>query len=312
MTRSDPPHQVRHHITNQNTTVTEVLSQHFGLTPAQIAMVFHFGAIYQNKKRILEDRPLETGEYLRVHLKPKRFAVDEINWKECVVHEHEEFILVDKPPGIPTIASVDNRIENVLHQMREATHLNLLVTQRIDVPVGGLVVFAKTGRFQEWFNKALSEHKVDKFYKALVQKPISSGRKTHFMEPSDRAPKTLGAEEKTGWLKCELTTHTCDKFAYLSPTMEAEAMAPAEKLYELTLQLHTGRTHQIRAQLSYLGSPILGDKAYGSDYAFPYATLTREHIGLACVKIRFRKGYEFEFELLPYWRRRSHQKTLTL
>ena len=293
MKRSDPPHDVRHHITNQDTTVTEVLRDHFALSPEQIAQAYLFGALYQNKKRILEDKPLAAGEYLRVHLKPKRFAVGEVDWKARVAFEHEEFIIVDKPPGIPTIASVDNRIENVLHQMREATGLPLLVTQRLDVPVGGLVVFGKTGRFQEWFNRALSEHKVDKYYRAIVQGPLSSGRKTHFMEVSERAPKVIGAEEKEGWQKCELTAHVCEKFFFAGSE---------EKIYELLIQLHTGRTHQIRAQLAFLGLPILGDTLYKSDKEFPLSTPTREHIGLACSRVKFRKGYEIDFELPPYWR----------
>ncbi len=294
MKPSELPHQVRHHITNIATTVNEVLKTHFSLSEDEIARLFLFGALYQNKKRILEDRPLEKGEYLRVHLKPKRFPVHEINWNERSVFENREFLIVDKPPGIPMIPTVDNRIENVLQQMREATDQNLLVTQRIDVPVGGLCVLAKTGRFQEWFNRYLAERKVDKYYRALVQNPMTSGRKVHYMEPSDRAPKVVCAEEKPEWQKCELTVNLCEKFSF--PGSE-------EKLYEILLQLHTGRTHQIRTQLSFLKSPILGDRMYGSPTPFPTGESAREQIGLACVKLAFKKGSDnYAWELAPHWR----------
>jgi len=296
-----PPagHQVRHFVAGEDTTVAKALEQHFQLSKEAIAQLFLFGALYQDKKRILEDRPLPKGAYLRIHLKSKRFPVETIDWKSRIVTDHPEFLLVDKPAGFPTIPTVDNRIENTLQQMRNATGLDLKVTQRIDAPVGGLVVFAKTPRFQEWFNRALMEHKVEKWYRALVQKPQTSGRKTHYMEPSERAPKVISNEEKPDWLKCELTVNACEK----AFDETAGPVSPEDKRYEVLLQLHTGRTHQIRAQLSYLGSPIVGDRMYGSKLDLPLAPSPVERIALACVRLKFRKGEEFEMELSPYWKR---------
>jgi len=293
-----PPHQVRHHITNEFTSVSKVLKKHFGLDDDQVAQLFHFGAIYSDKRRVYEDQALELGAYLRIHLKPKRFPVEEIDWKSCVAHETDEFVIVDKPPGIPTIPTVDNCVENVLYQMRKAIDFPLLVTQRIDIPVGGIVVFGKTPRFQEWFNRALAEHRVEKWYRAFVEKPMTSGRKTHYMEPSERAPRVVGDEEKPGWLKCELTINTCTKMF----DSENPELKPEDKRYEILLQLHTGRTHQIRTQLSFLGNPIVGDKLYGSTKQLDLPVCQRERIGLACVRIKFQKGEPFEKELAPFWR----------
>ena len=100
--------------------------------------------------------------------------------------------------------------------------------------------------------------------------------------------------EHPEWQKCELTVNLCEKFSF--PGSE-------EKLYEILLQLHTGRTHQIRTQLSFLKSPILGDRLYGSLIPFPAGESLREQIGLACVKLAFKKGSDdYVWELAPHWR----------
>jgi len=241
--------RISHHVTSEDTTVSRCLEHHFRLQPDQINDLLKLGAIYSNKRRILEDRALPKGTYLRLHLQPKRFRVQQIDWKSRVVHENKEFMVVNKPSCVPVHASLDNQEENVLTQMRKATGLNLLVTQRLDIPVSGLLVFAKTPEFQRRYNTWLSEKKIHKVYEALTAKAPTAGFHVHYMEQSERSPKKVVAEEKPKWLRCELTI---------------ESVTETEKGFVSRLYLHTGRTHQIRAQLGAMGCSILGDALYGS------------------------------------------------
>ncbi len=259
------------------------MSRHFGLSAEDGRRLLEFGAVYQNKQRVDSDRLLPPGTYIRVHPNPKRFPVDKIDWNAVIVHRDEEFIVANKPPGIPVHPTVDNQIENVLHQLRRAHQTPLFITQRLDVEVGGLIVYARTVSFQKRFNKFLVERRVQKRYRALVEKPPALGRLVHYMEPSERSPRVVSAEAKSGWQECAL---------------RLESSRPWNGAYEIEIELETGRTHQIRVQLAAIGCPILGDKMYGSTAQYRY-----RGIGLFSAEVSF-PGPErkvWKFQVAPPW-----------
>lgn len=257
-----------HHIASEPTTALSVLQAHLRLDATRAASLLGIGAVYVNKKRVFSDAPLKAGDYLRAHMSPKRFPVAGIDWKSRVLAQAEDFVVVDKPAGIPVHATLDNLTENVLHQMRVALGEELLVTQRLDVPVSGAMVFARTLDFQRKFNRWLGERKVSKEYRALVAGAPAPGKLVHWMTPEERAPRALSAEEKPGWLRCELVVKAVHPF-----------LAPRGREWsQVEIVLLTGRTHQIRAQLAFVGHPIVGDDLYGSRETFKLAV---KHKGIA-------------------------------
>ena len=269
--------RIWHHVTAADTRVSHVLSQHFKMAPDQVSDLLRLGAVYSDKRRIFEDRSLAKGTYLRLHLKPKRFAVSGIDWKARIVHRDRDFVVVNKPAGIPVHASLDNAVENVLECLREVTGETLLVTGRLDTPVAGLVVFARNSGFQKRFNQMLADRQIEKRYRALTETPPPLGRHVHFMEPSERAPRRVSSEKKDGWLLCELEVCAVGK--------------------DVEVLLLTGRTHQIRAQLGALRCPILGDKLYGSRESYG-----PERIALFSAEVAWKMGSEsYRFTAQPLW-----------
>jgi len=236
-------------------TLVTCLVRHFRETPARAAELIALGAVYNNGERVEKDAPVAPGDHLQVYLSPVRFPVGGIDWPSTIVEESDDFLVVSKPAGVPVHATADNLQDNLLFCLRAATGKTLLITQRLDTPVAGLVVLAKTPTFQRHFNRLLAESKVEKRYRALTVKTVAPGSYTHYLEPSEKAPRSISAEEKKGWLRAEISV--------LSARTVHLPVSP-RPFVDIEVRLRTGRTHQIRAQLGKLGAPIVGDKLYGS------------------------------------------------
>lgn len=246
---------VKHIISQQSglerQLMSDVLLGNTDLDLSQIKNLLNLGAIYLNGQRLQEDFSVSDGAYLRVHTKPRRFPPNDGLWHERIIFENAHFIIVNKISGLPVHASVDNIRENVQAYLEETLKHPVFLTHRLDVPTRGLIVYGKTAEFQTAFNKMLIARELKKIYRARVSTPPTLGLLTHYMEPSPRAPKKVDRVEHPGWQNCVLEV--------LSATLLADGT------YEVKIHLHTGRTHQIRAQLGFEKCPIIGDHAYGAE-----------------------------------------------
>lgn len=126
------------------------------------------------------------------------------------------------------------------------------LVHRIDRPVSGTVVFAKTSKALTRMNELVKRRDFHKVYWAIVEgRPAEpEGHLIHYLLRNEKINKSiLSDEEKEGWKRSEL---------------EYRVMAISERYSVLEVNLLTGRHHQIRAQLSAIGCPIKGDLKYGA------------------------------------------------
>ena len=175
-----------------------------------------------------------------------------------ILYEDNHIIIINKAPGeivqgdktgdIPLVESLKAYIKE-----RDAKPGNVFlgVVHRLDRPVGGAVIFAKTSKALARLNEMLRKGEIHKTYWALTrnQPPKEEDTLTHYITTSEKFNKSyVSATPKNG-----------SKEARLKYVLKAVG----KSLYLIEIELLTGRKHQIRAQLSAIGSPIRGDLKYG-------------------------------------------------
>jgi 23S rRNA pseudouridine1911/1915/1917 synthase len=270
---------VKHFYNQKSGLISEILFDSLNLNSIDSTNLLKLGAVYINNQRQTLDTPVQENKLFRVHTKPRRHNCN-YDWNSLIVFENQDFVIINKPSGIPSHPSVDNIIENSLTQVSLARKIKLLITHRLDTLTAGLIVYAKTEAFVKSFNIQMQDRTIDKKYVALVETTQTITPKLiHYMEPSARAPKKVSESFTEGWAFCELEILSQKKLS--------------ADLSWIKINLLTGRTHQIRSQLGQIGAPVLGDTLYGAKLNFkPNA------IALRSCQLEFNWGSQrIQFEL---------------
>lgn len=182
-----------------------------------------------------------------------------------VLYEDNHIIVVNKQSGeiVQGDKTGDTPLSDIVkaylkEKYNKPGNVFLGVVHRLDRPVSGIVLFAKTSKALPRLNKLFAGHeKVRKTYWAIVgnKPPQESGTLTHW----------LTRNEKSNTAKAYDREMPNSKKAVL----DYQLIAASERYYLLQIQLHTGRHHQIRCQLAKIGCPIKGDLKYGSPRSNP-------------------------------------------
>lgn len=231
-----------------------------------------YGSLYVDGVRQTKDGELKTDQILRLHTRRKSYFDAHADLRPRIVLEREGFLILDKPAGLPTHPTLDNYLENAQILLSRAMGKPIYVTHRLDVATQGLLILAKTPEMQRGFNRLFSKGKVNKFYRALTERPVPIGTHTHFIDPNGRLPREVSIEPREGWWECRL---------------EVQGIERTSEGFLHDVKLLTGKTHQIRSQFAHLGAPLLGDTLYGAPRPCPGGA-----IGLECRTLEFSLGPE--------------------
>jgi 23S rRNA pseudouridine1911/1915/1917 synthase len=215
------------------------------------------GKVPKGKDRVI------GGEQVELRIQPELSeAVTPEELPLDIIHEDEALIIVNKPVGLVVHPAAGNRSGTLLNGLlAHCPQLASLprggIVHRIDKDTSGLLVIAKTLQAHQSLVAQLQEHSVTRQYEAVVCGVIVAGGTIdaplgrHLSQRQKRAVVEPEAPDAR-----PAVTHYRVKARYRSHT-------------HVALQLETGRTHQIRVHMAYIGYPIVGDPTYGGRLKLP-------------------------------------------
>ena len=177
-----------------------------------------------------------------------------------VLFEDNHIIVVNKRPGdiVQGDKTGDKPLSEVVksylkEKYNKPGNVYLGVVHRLDRPTSGIVLFAKTSKALPRLNKLFQEKAAQKTYWAIVKNapPKKSDTLVHFLKRNPKQNKSYAHIKEVPESKKAI--------------LEYRLLKKLDNYFLLEVDLHTGRHHQIRSQLSAIGSPIKGDLKYGFD-----------------------------------------------
>ncbi len=244
---------------HQGLTVEEYLKRVLQYSGRKLQKLTRHKGILLNKKTVFLQKKVKTGDILSVLIQedlsygvlPEEGIVD-------ILYEDAHIIVLNKPAkmlvhpaGQTTHGTLANYLAYYFHQKREIFTIRPL--HRLDRDTSGCVVFAKDSQTQSLLEQQLQQGSLKRLYYALVEGHVEPQEETidlplgvHPKMPNRRIVSQEGERAVTHYR-----------------TISMDKITSMDKISLLELNLETGRTHQIRVHLAYIGHPVLGDTMYG-------------------------------------------------
>lgn len=220
-----------------------------------------------------------------------------------ILYEDTEILVVRKPSGVAVQSAgfgnmdLESAIKNYIAMKNPGKMPYLGVVHRLDQPVEGVLVFAKTPAAAKELSRQMTSGELGKYYYAVTEKKpvqqqgiledtlLKDGRKNISQVVKKGTPGSKLARLSYEILEEAEDTHT-----------------ESGKKYLIRIKLDTGRHHQIRVQLSHAGMPLLGDKKYNPEEKCGYPlALCSYQLELTHPKKKKKVKYEISPEGEAFW-----------
>ena len=207
---------------------------------------------HKNNSYIVEDKDvielIENKEYVPSKFKGENIPLD-------IVYEDEDIVIINKASGMvvhPASGNYENTLVNALiyRYNLDDTNVRSGIVHRIDKDTSGLVIVAKNDKTLELLTEMFKNKQIKKTYLAIVDGVINNKSGTI------NAPITRDVKDRKKMMVGKDGKNSITHF-YVLKTFKNNTY--------LSLNLETGRTHQIRVHMAYIGHPITNDKVYGKE-----------------------------------------------
>ncbi|MBR6401153.1 MAG: RluA family pseudouridine synthase [Firmicutes bacterium] len=219
------------------------------------------GNILVNGKKVNKNYKLSAADEISVDIpEPEEAEILPENIPLDIMYEDKDVIVINKPQGMvvhPAPGHYTGTLVNALmyHCGEELSGINGVmrpgIVHRIDKDTSGILVIAKSDRAHISLSKQLAEHSMTREYQAIVYNGFKEESGT-VDAPIGRHPKE---RKKMAVVRDKTSRHAVTHYTVIKKLKGNYTL--------VRLRLETGRTHQIRVHMAYIGHPLLGDEVYG-------------------------------------------------
>ncbi|MBO9633550.1 MAG: RluA family pseudouridine synthase [Chitinophagaceae bacterium] len=178
-----------------------------------------------------------------------------------IIEENDHFIAINKPAGLLSIPDREGK-EPSLKQILREKYGNIFVVHRLDRDTSGVIIFAKNEEAHQFLSIAFEDRTVEKFYQGIVTGTLPYPEGTIDQPIAENMAK-----------RGEMLIHKRGKQSITDYKVE-EAFG---KFSLVRFQIHTGRTHQIRVHMQFLGHPLICDELYGDGKPVLISSLKKDY-----------------------------------
>ena len=203
--------------------------------------------------------------------------ITEIAYSVKVLYEDNHLIVAIKPAGVLSQSDGSNAPDMltilkayIKEKYQKPGEVYLGLVHRLDRPVSGVMVFARTSKAASRLSEQIRTRRVEKIYRCVVNGVLEGeGRLENFIS-KDEASNSV-------------TVSDVEKPEFKASYLDYRALASKDGMTLVEVKLGTGRSHQIRAQMAHAGHPLIGDQKYGKkdertkDIALEAYKLSFEH-----------------------------------
>lgn len=262
---------VRTIVNRKPTTLLEFTVDQLAKAPAASQLsaleLIELGSVYVNEDRILNpNRRLDPNDEVRIHTDPRRFTPPS-DLSARILTETEEFILFDKPAGLPVEPLIDNVKENLISFLEDLRGQRFYLVHRLAPESEGLLLIAKSNAAAARISRAFAEGRVKRIYAAYVESPVSSESDIRILNTAKLDAETnILSEGRTTWM------------------IKGDSVKVS---YRLEIEFTSSRPKDVRAFLASQGAPVIGDQTHGSCYELIDATTGKSAMAFKAISLSF-------------------------
>jgi len=239
-----------------------ISDQDCGLSRNAAQKLITDGAVTINGKTASKNTKVSAGDIIEFEIpEPEELKAEPENIPVEIVYEDEHLLVVNKPKGMvvhPAAGNYNGTLVNALlyHCSGRLSSINGVIrpgiVHRIDKNTSGLLIVAKNDTAHTGLAAQIKEHSFTREYEAIVTGKLK--------ETEGTVDAPIGRHKTDRKKMCVTQLNSKEAVTHY------KVLEQFEKCAYIRLKLETGRTHQIRVHMKYIGHPVLGDDVYGTEY----------------------------------------------